>query len=76
MRFSVLTFVVLLTGVPCAAQAPGGDGQANYVVGPEDVLSVTVFNEAQLSGRYQPRLTGAVHAATACRNSSERVGGS
>ena len=53
MRFSVLTFVVLLTGVPCAAQAPGGDGQANYVVGPEDVLSVTVFNEAQLSGRYR-----------------------
>ena len=38
-----------------AAQAPlpGADGQANYVVGPEDVLSVTVFNEAQLSGRYR-----------------------
>jgi polysaccharide biosynthesis/export protein len=58
MRFCVLAFVVLLTGAPCAAQAPavpiqGGDVQANYVVGPEDVLSVTVFNETQLSGRYR-----------------------
>jgi polysaccharide biosynthesis/export protein len=58
MRFCVLAFVALLTAVPGATQAPpapvqGGDVQANYVVGPEDVLSVTVFNEAQLSGRYR-----------------------
>jgi polysaccharide export outer membrane protein len=58
MRFCVLAFVVLLTGAPRAAQAPtapvpGGDSQANYVVGPEDVLAVTVFNETQLSGRYR-----------------------
>jgi polysaccharide export outer membrane protein len=58
MRFCVLAFVVLLTGAPCAAQAPpapvqSGDVQANYVVGPEDVLAVTVFNETQLSGRYR-----------------------
>ncbi len=39
-------------GRPGAAR-PAANGQANYVVGPEDMLSVTVFNEAQLSGRYR-----------------------
>ena len=47
--------VVFLWVAALGAQSPasGADGQANYVVGPEDVLSVTVFNEAQLSGRYR-----------------------
>jgi polysaccharide export outer membrane protein len=63
MRFIVLTFVLLLTAVPRAAQAPPpqgpslavatADSQANYVVGPDDMLAVTVFNEPQLSGRYR-----------------------
>src|SRR5687768_15248509 len=63
MRFIVLTFVLLLTVVPRAAQAPPpqgpslavatADSQANYVVGPDDMLAVTVFNEPQLSGRYR-----------------------
>lgn len=64
MRLIVVTFALLLAAAPHAAQAPpsqapaqamaaGGESQANYVVGPEDILAVTVFNEAQLSGRYR-----------------------
>jgi len=64
MRLTVLTFTLLLTAALRAAQAPvpqavvpavalSGESQANYVVGPEDILAVTVFNEAQLSGRYR-----------------------
>lgn len=54
MRFSVVVFALLLATAPLA-QAPqaAAEGQANYVVGPEDVLAVTVFNEVQLSGRYR-----------------------
>lgn len=60
MRLTILTFTLLLTAalraqapVPQAVAAPAGETQANYVVGPEDILAVTVFNEAQLSGRYR-----------------------
>jgi protein involved in polysaccharide export with SLBB domain len=55
MRFCLVTFALLLVAAPHAQAPPpaGGEGQANYVVGPEDVLAVTVFNEAQLSGRYR-----------------------
>jgi polysaccharide biosynthesis/export protein len=55
MRVPAVLIVFLLSVTAMAAQAPlpGANGQANYVVGPEDVLSVTVFNEAQLSGRYR-----------------------
>lgn len=35
------------TGTPDAAET------ANYMVGPEDVLTVTVFNEPQLSGKFR-----------------------
>jgi polysaccharide export outer membrane protein len=63
MRLTVVTFALLLAAAP-RAQAPQpqlvshapaavGESQANYVVGPEDILAVTVFNEAQLSGRYR-----------------------
>jgi len=64
MRLSVVTFALLLAAAPRAAQAPQpqlvshapaavGESQANYIVGPEDILAVTVFNETQLSGRYR-----------------------
>ena len=55
MRFCLVTFALLLAAAPHAQAppAPAGEAQANYVVGPEDVLAVTVFNEAQLSGRYR-----------------------
>lgn len=35
------------------ATPPQADEIANYVVGPQDVLTVTVFNEPQLSGRFR-----------------------
>ena len=61
MRLTILTFTLLLTaGLRAQAPVPqagvaasAGESQANYVVGPEDILAVTVFNEAQLSGRYR-----------------------
>ena len=61
MRLTVLTFTLLLTAalraqapVPQPAVAgPAGESQANYVVGHEDILAVTVFNEPQVSGRYR-----------------------
>ena len=64
MRLIVATFALMLAAAPRAAQAPPSpapaqamaavaDGQANYVVGSEDILAVTVFNEVQLSGRYR-----------------------
>ena len=64
MRLTVVTIALLLAAPLGAAQAPppqlashavavASENQANYVVGPEDILAVTVFNEAQLSGRYR-----------------------
>jgi hypothetical protein len=60
MRFCLITFALLLAAAPHAQapQAPAGRGQANYVVGSEDVLAVTVFNEAQLSAAIAWRTTG------------------
>ena len=47
--------VLLLAVLTIAAQAvvPANETAANYVVGPEDVLTVTVFNEPQLSGKFR-----------------------
>ena len=48
-RASVLVLLVCLAWsipAPCAAR------QTDYVVGPTDVLSITVFGEAALSGKY------------------------
>ena len=42
--------VLALSALLAAGQRPES---ANYVVGPEDVLTVTVFNEPALSGRYR-----------------------
>ncbi len=42
--------VLALSAVLTGAQRPES---ANYVIGPEDVLTVTVFNEPALSGRYR-----------------------
>src|SRR5688572_4627080 len=64
MRLLVATFALMLAAAPRAAQAPPSpapaqamaavaDGQGNWVAGPEDILAVIVFNEAQLSGRYR-----------------------
>lgn len=53
------TLIFALALALAAAQAPtsAGDRQ-NYVVGPEDVLNVTVFNEAGLSGKFRVEQDG------------------
>ena len=49
----------LLSLVFQAQPAPPAPKTANYVVGPQDVLTVTVFNEPQLSGRFRVENDGA-----------------
>jgi polysaccharide biosynthesis/export protein len=48
----VVMLFVLATRAPTVARTQAPE-TANYVVGPEDVLTVTVFNETQLSGRFR-----------------------
>ena len=49
----------LLSLVFQAQPSPPAPTPANYVVGPQDVLTVTVFNEPQLSGRFRVENDGA-----------------
>ena len=44
---------LLAVGLQQAPTPAPGSTNANYVVGPQDVLTVTVFNEPQLSGRFR-----------------------
>jgi polysaccharide export outer membrane protein len=52
VRRGVLVFVLACFAVPTTAQQPG------YVVGPQDVLSIAVFDGAELSGRYTVEADG------------------
>ena len=53
-------FILGLLSIVFQAQAsPPAPKIANYVVGPQDVLTVTVFNEPQLSGRFRVENDGA-----------------
>jgi len=46
--------VLALLSIPQSVQTPSAASKtANYVVGPQDVLTVTVFNEPQFSGRFR-----------------------
>jgi polysaccharide export outer membrane protein len=46
--------LLILLSIGFQAQPPDpASKSANYVVGPQDVLTVTVFNESQLSGRFR-----------------------
>jgi polysaccharide biosynthesis/export protein len=54
---------VLMLAACCLASVPGvssasGDEPRSYVVGPKDVLSVSVFNQPQLTGRYTVEADG------------------
>jgi polysaccharide biosynthesis/export protein len=51
MNFLLLLACLVLGGADLAAQDP--QKTADYIVGPADVLNVTVFDEAQLSGRFR-----------------------
>jgi polysaccharide export outer membrane protein len=57
-----LMLVVLLVAAPALAQpaqAPSASDRVDYVVGPQDVLKVTVFDEPQLSGTFRVDVDGA-----------------
>jgi polysaccharide export outer membrane protein len=51
--------LVLLLAVPAAAQTPSPAERKDYVVGAQDVLKVTVFDEPQLSGTFRVDIDGA-----------------
>ncbi len=59
MRKTFTTLVLLLSALVsgAVAQAPTTD----YVVGPQDVLMITVFNEASLSGRFTVEADGTIN---------------
>ncbi len=55
MLATLFVFLALLSSQ--ATRLEPGEG-ANYVVGPEDVLTVTVYNEPQLSGHFRVEKDG------------------
>ena len=59
MRKTFTTLVLLLSALVsgAVAQAPTTD----YVVGPQDVLMITVFNEVSLSGRFTVEADGTIN---------------
>jgi polysaccharide export outer membrane protein len=55
----MITRLLLLVALLSSQGAPLEPGEgANYVVGPEDVLTVTVYNEPQLSGHFRVEKDG------------------
>jgi polysaccharide export outer membrane protein len=51
--------VLLLIAAPALAQTPSANERKDYVVGPQDVLKVIVFDEPQLSGTFRVDVDGA-----------------
>ena len=54
-----LILVFVLAAVPVLAQTPSPEERKDYVVGAQDVLKVTVFDEPQLSGTFRVDIDGA-----------------
>ena len=54
-----LIVVLLLVAAPALAQTPSITEHKDYVVGAQDVLKVTVFDEPQLSGTFRVDVDGA-----------------
>jgi polysaccharide biosynthesis/export protein len=54
------TLLVLLLPVIVAQPTPAAGGQSDYLVGPNDVLVITVFDQPQLSGKYLVQADGSV----------------
>jgi polysaccharide biosynthesis/export protein len=55
-RHHLLAVILVTACAPLAAAAP--DGPAAYVVGPNDVLAITVFDQPQLTGKYVVQADG------------------
>jgi polysaccharide biosynthesis/export protein len=54
-----LILVLLLVATPALGQTPPASERHDYVVGAQDVLKVTVFDEPQLSGTFRVDVDGA-----------------
>jgi polysaccharide biosynthesis/export protein len=54
------TLLVLLLPVLVAPATAAAEGPADYLVGPNDVLVITVFDQPQLSGKYLVQADGSV----------------
>jgi polysaccharide biosynthesis/export protein len=54
-----LILLFLLVAAPVLAQTPDAPERKDYVVGAQDVLKVTVFDEPQLSGTFRVDIDGA-----------------
>ncbi len=50
---ATLLIAIGLLGAPAQAETANQEETGNYVIGADDVLTVTVFNEPQLSGRFR-----------------------
>jgi polysaccharide biosynthesis/export protein len=55
----ILVLALALAAVPATAQTPSPTERQDYVVGAQDVLKVTVFDEPQLSGTFRVDVDGA-----------------
>ena len=53
MRFPAIAVAVIMFFVPITAH-----GQTDYVVGPQDVLSITVFSHEDLTGTFEVEMDG------------------
>jgi polysaccharide biosynthesis/export protein len=53
LLLTLVLMVITTTGDVLAMQASAPDKSTNYIVGPQDVLKVTVFDEPQLSGSFR-----------------------
>jgi polysaccharide export outer membrane protein len=58
MPYLILALLLAVAPVPAQAPTPPPE-RKDYVVGPQDVLKVTVFDEPQLSGTFRVDLDGA-----------------
>ena len=60
--FAVVSILGILLGVVAGAEAqpPAQTAEHDYVVGSQDVLSITVFNELSLSGRFPVESDGSI----------------
>jgi polysaccharide export outer membrane protein len=56
VRFSLLFSALTFAGVPASAQTP--DTAADYVVGQQDVLTITSYDQADLSGKFTVETDG------------------
>jgi polysaccharide export outer membrane protein len=59
MRYEILTIAVMLfTAMPVSAQGPRPDQSPDYVVGAQDVLLITSYDQPELTGKFAVQTDG------------------